>query len=104
MRGAIIAEKDNFQKIYIEKIFNAIWKDGLNMNDPTVINKIHKNMDLNPDIFLSKATDKRIKNKLRELTDSALKKGIFGAPTFIVNNKIFWGQDRLSYAMNEIKK
>ena len=104
MRGAIIAEKDNFQKIYIEKIFNAIWKDGLNMNDPTVINKIHKNMDLNPDIFLSKATDKRIKNKLRELTDSALKKGIFGAPTFIVNKKIFWGQDRLSYAMNEIKK
>ena len=104
MRGAIIAEKDNFQKIYIEKIFNAIWKDGLNMNDPTVINKIHKNMDLNPDIFLSKATDKKIKNKLRELTDSALKKGIFGAPTFIVNKKIFWGQDRLSYAMNEIKK
>ena len=74
------------------------------MNDPTVINKIHKNMDLNPDIFLSKATDKKIKNKLRELTDSALKKGIFGAPTFIVNKKIFWGQDRLSYAMNEIKK
>ena len=38
MRGAIIAEEDNFEKIYIEKIFNAIWKDGLNMNDPIVIN------------------------------------------------------------------
>ena len=104
MRGAIIAEKDNFQKVYIEKIFNAIWRDGLNMNDPTVINKVHKNMDLNPEIFMSEARDQKIKNKLKELTNDALKKGIFGAPSFIVNKKMFWGQDRLSYAIEEIKK
>ena len=103
MRGVIIAEKDNFQKIYVEKIFNAIWKDGLNMNDPIVINKVHKNMDLNPEIFLAKATEQKIKDKLRKLTEDALKKGIFGAPTFLVNKKIFWGQDRLSYAIDEIK-
>ena len=104
MRGAIIAEKDNFQKVYIEKIFNAIWRDGLNMNDPTVINKVHKNMDLNPEIFMSEARDQKIKNKLKVLTNDALKKGIFGAPSFIVNKKMFWGQDRLSYAIEEIKK
>jgi len=34
----------------------------------------------------------------------ALKKGIFGAPTYYVNRKIFFGQDRLSYAIDEIKK
>ncbi len=104
MRGVLVAEKDNFEKIYIEKIFNAIWRDGLNMNDPTVINKVHKNMDLNPETFLAKATDQKIKDKLRKLTDDSLKKGIFGAPTFMVNKKIFWGQDRLSYAIDEIKK
>ena len=104
MRGVIIAEKDNFEKIYIEKIFNAIWKDGLNMNDPIVVEKVLKNMDLNPEIFLSKATDGKIKDKLKKLTDDALKKGIFGAPTFLVNKKIFWGQDRLSYATEEVKK
>ena len=52
MRGSNYCRKDNFEKIYIDKIFNSIWKDGLNMNDPTVINKIHKNMDLNPEIFI----------------------------------------------------
>ena len=31
----------------------------------------------------------------------AFKKDIFGAPTFVVNNKIFWGQDRLDYALDE---
>ena len=104
MRGVLAAEEDSFKKTYIEKIFNAIWKDGLNMNDITVIEKVLKNMDLNPEIFLSKVSDDKIKNKLRKLTDEALKKGVFGAPTFMVNNKVFWGQDRLSYALEETKK
>ena len=104
MRGVLIAKDDNFEKIYIEKIFNSIWKDGLNMNDQIVINKVLKNIELNPEIFLDKATDQKIKHKLRKLTDDALKKGIFGAPTFLVNKKILWGQDRLSYAIDEVKK
>ena len=102
MRGAIIAKDDNYEKIYVEKIFDSIWKDGLNMNDPTVINKVHKNMDLNPEIFMSEARDQKIKNKLKVLTNDALKKGIFGAPSFIVNKKMFWGQDRLEYALDEL--
>ena len=101
MRGAIIAEKRNFEKIYIEKIFNSIWKDGLNMNDPIVFNKVIKNLDLNPENFMSEATDQKIKDKLRKITEDAFKKGIFGAPTFLVNKKIFWGQDRLVYALDE---
>jgi len=104
MRGVIIAQAEDFEKIYIEKVFNAIWKDSLNMNDPIVINKVLKNIDLNPDTFFSKISNQKIKDKLRKLTDEALKKGIFGAPTFLVNKKIFWGQDRLSYAIDEIKK
>ena len=103
MRGVLIAEESNFDKIYKEKIFNAIWKDGLNMNDPIIINKVLKNIDLNPENFLAKATNQKIKDKLKKLTDNALKRDIFGAPTFVVNNKIFWGQDRLSYAMDEIR-
>ena len=104
MRGAIIARDEEFEKIYIEKIFNAIWKDGLNMNDQIVINKVLKNIDLNPETFLIKSADQKIKDKLRKLTDDAFKKGIFGAPTFFVNKKMFWGQDRLSYAIDEAKK
>ena len=73
------------------------------MNDTIIINKVLKNIDLNPENFLAKATNQKIKDKLKKLTDNALKRDIFGAPTFVVNNKIFWGQDRLSYAMDEIR-
>ena len=104
MRGVLIAEKDNSEKNFIEKIFNTIWMDGLNMNDPIVINKVLKNIDLNPEIFFKKVSDQKVKDKLRKLTDDALKKKIFGVPAFVVNKKMFWGQDRLSYAIDEIKK
>ncbi len=104
MRGAIIAKDNNYEKIYIEKIFDSIWRYGLNMNDNIIINKVLKNLDLNPDIFFGKVSDIKIKDKLKKLTNDALKKGIFGAPTYYVNRKIFFGQDRLSYAIDEIKK
>ena len=39
---------------------------------------------------------------MKKLTNDAFKKEVFGAPTFIVNNKIFWGQDRLEYAVEEL--
>ena len=43
----------------------------------------------------------RIKNKLKDLTSFAFNNDVFGAPTFVVNNKLFWGQDRLNYALDE---
>ena len=104
MRGAIIAKDDNYEKIYVEKIFDSIWRDGLNMNDNIIINKVLKNLDLNPNIFFGKVSDIKIKDKLKKLTNDALKKGIFGAPTYYVNRKIFFGQDRLVYAIDEIKR
>ena len=104
MRGAIIAKNDNSEKIYIEKIFDSIWRDGLNMNDNIIINKVLKNLDLNPNIFFGKVSDIKIKDKLKKLTNDALKRGIFGAPTYYVNRKIFFGQDRLIYAIDEIKR
>ena len=104
MRGAIIAKDNNYEKIYIEKIFDSIWRDGLNMNDNIIINKVLKNLDLNPNIFFGKVSEIKIKDKLKKLTNDALKKGIFGAPTYYVNRKIFFGQDRLGYAIDEIKK
>ena len=82
MRGVLIAEKDNSEKNYIEKIFNAIWRDGLNMNDHTIIEKVHKNMDINPETFFKKTSDQKIKDKLKNLTDSALKNVFLPIPVF----------------------
>ena len=104
MRCVLVAEKKNFAQNFINKVFDAIWKDGLNLNDNIIVEKLIKNLDINPKTFLMEAVDSEIKNELKKKTDDAYKKGIFGAPSFIVNNKMFWGQDRLEFALNEAKR
>ena len=104
MRCVLVAEKKDFAQNYINKVFNAIWKDGLNLNDNMIVEKLLKNLDINPKTFLMEAVDSKIKDELKKRTDEAYNKGIFGVPSFIVNNKVFWGQDRIEFALNEVEK
>ena len=104
MRGVFVAEEDNIKSYYIDSIFNTIWQDGLNMNDPVIIEKVLKNLNVNAKTFVLRSASSIIKDSLRKKTSDAYEKGIFGAPTFVVNNKIFWGQDRIEFALIEAGK
>ena len=104
MRGVLVAEEDDFKSYYIDNIFDAIWQDGLNMNDENIFQRILKNLNVNPKTFLLRIGSSSIKDSLRKKTSEAYDKGIFGAPTFVSNNKIFWGQDRIEFALNEANK
>ena len=104
MRGVLVAEEDNFKSYYIESIFNAIWQDGLNMNDENIIQRVLKNLNVNPKTFSLRSTSSSIKDSLRKRTSEAYEKGVFGAPTFVSNNKIFWGQDRIEFVLKEASK
>ena len=104
MRGVLVAEEDNIKNYYIDNIFNTIWQDGLNMNDDIIVQKILKNLNVNPKTFALRAASSSIKDSLRKKTSEAYEKGIFGAPTFVSNNKIFWGQDRIEFVLKEASK
>ena len=104
MRGVFVAEEDNYKSYYIDSIFNSIWQDGLNMNDENIIQKVLKNLNVNPKTFALRATSSAIKDSLKRKTSEAYEKGIFGAPTFVSNNKVFWGQDRIEFVLKEASK
>ncbi len=104
MRGVFIAEEDNFKSYYIDQIFEAVWRDGLNMNDQNIIERVLKNLNVNPKTFFLRLTTQNNKDLLKNKTSEAYQRGIFGAPTFYINNKIFWGQDRLDFAVEEASK
>ena len=74
------------------------------MNDDIIIQKVLKNLNVNPKTFALRVTSSLIKDSLRKKTSNAYEKGIFGAPTYVVNNKIFWGQDRIEFALKEASK
>ena len=101
MRGYLqISEKQ--KEIYLNTFFDAYWKDNINLSSENEISKLLKVLDINADIFFKEITEQSIKDNLKELTSDAFRKEVFGAPTFIVKNKIFWGQDRLEYALEEL--
>ena len=104
MRGVLQAGKESKTNKYIDKIFDGIWKDGLNLNNQSIINKILENLKINPENFRLNISKQIIKDELTKRTNDALLKGIFGAPSFIINNKMFWGQDRLEFVLNEAQK
>jgi len=63
MRCVFVAEKNNFKQNFINKVFDAIWKDGLNLNDNLIVEKLLKNLDVNPKNFLMEAIETKIKNE-----------------------------------------
>ena len=101
MRGVLIAEKNNKKKEYIDIFFDAYWKNDFNLKNDNISNSILKSIDIDIDKFKKFISSQETKDHLKDLTYEAYQKGIFGAPSFVVNNKIFWGQDRLEYALDE---
>ena len=104
MRGALVAEKEGFLNNYVDQFYKAAWVDSLNLNDGKILDRFIKNMDINPKSFIEKLSDQKIKDDLKTKTSNAFKKGVFGAPTFIVGSKMFFGQDRLEFVFREAKK
>ena len=101
MRGYLqVSEKQ--KEIYLNTFFDAYWKDNINLSLENEISKLLKVLDIDIKIFFKEIKEQSIKNNLKELTSDAFRKEVFGAPTFIVKNKIFWGQDRLEYALEEL--
>ena len=74
------------------------------MNDEVIIQKVLKNLNVNPKTFALRSASSLIKDSLRKKTSDAYQKGIFGAPTFVANNRIFWGQDRIEFVLKEASK
>ena len=102
MRGYLTVEESK-KKEYLETFFNAYWQNDTDLTDEKNIIHLLENLSINHEDFFKSISNKEIKNELKNFTSEAFKKEIFGAPTFVVNNKIFWGQDRLDYALDELK-
>lgn len=103
MRGYLCV-KDNKKEEYLNNFFEAYWKEDLDLSNEENIKILLKKLKIDEHDFFNLIKKQDTKDKLKQFTQEAFEKEVFGAPTFIVNNKIFWGQDRLEYALDEIKK
>ena len=103
MRGYLCVNS-NIRNLYIDIMFDAYWKDNLDISNDQILIYLLEKCKIKKDIFFKDIENQKIKDELKNITKETHDKEIFGAPTFVVNNKIFWGQDRLGYALDELNK
>jgi 2-hydroxychromene-2-carboxylate isomerase len=96
VRGALVAERDGYLMKYIDAMVDAMWEQGLKLDDPEVLHKAYADAGFDADKIMTDMSDDAIKAKLMENTNAAVARGAFGIPTFFVGDEIFFGKERLS--------
>ncbi len=78
-------------------LFETYWVQGEDISDPEVLGRVVTQAGLEVGAILEGTQDPEVKATLRSYTDDAIERGVFGAPTFFVGDKMFWGNDRLHH-------
>lgn len=103
MRGAVAMQNENRLAPYADAIFHAMWAEPQNMNDPQIVGRVLAKAGFEPKAMLAAIEDQSVKDGLRANTEEAVSRGVFGAPTFFVGNRMFFGQDRLDFVEEELR-
>ena len=97
MRGAVAAERLGVFPAYHRAIYDAFWRDGLNLGDAAVVRGVLERAGLDAERVAALSEEHAVKDALRVSTEAAVARGAFGAPTFFVGEQMFWGNDRLLF-------
>jgi 2-hydroxychromene-2-carboxylate isomerase len=85
------------------EFFRAVWERDEDVTDPSVLRKIIEVVGLDSGAILTAATTDDGKKQLRQNGEDALEAGAFGAPTMVVGEELFWGNDRLAFVEEALK-
>ena len=102
MRGACAAQKLGCFEGYVEAVYAAMWEQGLNMSEDTVIQGVLEAAGLDAAALLAAAQDADVKARLLDNTQRSYDRGAFGSPSFLVGEELFFGKDRLRDVEEEI--
>ena len=88
---------------FTNTVFEALWVHALNFNDPAVAGATLAEAGYPPELVQGLIADPQVKARLKAVTDVAVERGVFGAPTIFVGGEIFWGQDRLDWVKEALQ-
>ena len=82
----------------------SLWALEKDISDEKILEEICKKLNLKFDEIKKIAVSSEINDEYTKNSNDAINQDIFGAPTFVLNGEIFWGQDRLEYLEDALKK
>lgn len=98
-RVALIAAREGWCQPFTEAAFRLHWTQGVLMSTPENLAQALAEAGQDRERVEALAASSEIKEALIQQTPRAIERGIFGAPTFVVNGELFWGDDRLEEAL-----
>lgn len=105
MRGAVgmqLREPALFER-YLKTVFDAMWREPCNLGDAQVLADALHAGGLDAQRVAALAADPEVKAALVANTEEAVARGVFGAPTFFVGERMFFGQDRLDFVRDALR-
>lgn len=104
LRGALVAQEMNLEEQYNRAVFSAFWADAVNVTDRGALVQHLESAGLDGSAIPTKAAEAEYARRLESNTQAAADRGVFGSPTFIVGDDIFFGNDRLDFLEARLKK
>lgn len=95
MRGAVFSEDKPYYQQYVDVMFKAMWERQKNMTDLEVVEDEFEQAGLPAQEIIAGTQDPEIKQRLIQYVDSAVSRGVFGAPSFFVGDELYFGKDSL---------
>ena len=95
MRGAVAAQRLGVFERYVDEMFRHMWAQPKDMDDPAVIGATLQESGFDAPKLMALAQDQTVKDELAANTSRSVERGTFGAPTFFVDDEIYFGKDRL---------
>jgi 2-hydroxychromene-2-carboxylate isomerase len=99
--GMQLRHPERFQA-FIDCLFKALWVDGRSLNDPATVASVLTQNGFDPIEVLALTADEEVKAALKDNTEKAVQRGVFGAPSMFIDNQLFFGQDRLDFVIEAL--
>jgi 2-hydroxychromene-2-carboxylate isomerase len=103
MRGAVASQKLGVFDRYHPAVFSAAWGNPLDLGDEKIFQAVLLGAGIDAGELLRSIDDQSTKDKLRQATELAVERGVFGAPAFFVGGELFWGNDRLDFVERALR-
>ncbi|MFS2198687.1 2-hydroxychromene-2-carboxylate isomerase [Pseudomonas sp. Pseusp3] len=99
--GMQLRHPDRFAA-FIDCLFKAIWVDGRSLDEPATVAAVLSENGFDPQEVLALTADEEVKALLKDNTEKAVERGVFGAPSMFVDNQLYFGQDRLDFVLEAL--
>jgi 2-hydroxychromene-2-carboxylate isomerase len=98
LKGAIAMRQWNKEEEFISAIFTAYWENNAgDIGEYSALREIAAELGVDPEEFETVSETAKVRQTLIDSTNTALEKGIFGAPTMVIDGEIYWGKDRMEF-------